>query len=153
MLHLWLHEPADESHYVYSANMIFDAEYESEWLEEGVIRDMIADVDKSEVISGELIMSPVFGPMSPDKLSGGVKTLIMAYNDNSRMYNLTSCGDNCAKWVLALTKDKDITMRLAYLMDFGNVADFKVHILNTDTVVTSYNDFISEFVRSMPDDR
>ena len=97
MLKLWLKEPMDGSAYVYSAKLIFDAEYEPEWLTEDFIKQMILSVDKSEVISGEVISSPVLGTIPPTRLSGGVKTLIMASHDPSRMYNLTSCGDNCAE--------------------------------------------------------
>lgn len=98
---------------------------------------MIADVDKSEVVSGNLIQSPVLGPISPVMLSGGVKTLIMAAHDNTRMYNLTSCGDNCAKWALELAKDKDIIMRLGHHMQFEDCGLFQIEVLNTGKVVST----------------
>lgn len=59
-----------------------------------------------------LMQSPILGPIPPERLSGGVKTLIMASHDNTRMYNLTSCGDNCAKWVLKLAENQDIEFLL-----------------------------------------
>ncbi|WP_405755292.1 DUF4869 domain-containing protein [Anaerovibrio slackiae] len=38
---------------------------------------MIFDVDKSKVIGANLIESPVLGPIPPERLSGGVKTLLL----------------------------------------------------------------------------
>lgn len=137
MLKLWLYEPSDGSEYVHSAGIIFEAEYEPEWLEEDLIREMIADIDKSEVISGSLIQSPVLGPIPPVMLSGGVKTLIMAAHDDSRIYNLTSCGDNCAKWVLELSKEKDIVMRLGHHMQFEDCEPFQIEILNIGKIVNT----------------
>ena len=147
MLKLWLREPMDDSTYVYSAKLIFDDEYEPEWLTEDLIKQMILSVDKSEVISGEVISSPVLGIIPPTRLSGGVKTLIMASHDPSRMYNLTSCGDNCAEWALRLAKDKDIVMRLGHFMDFSEVDSLEIEILNDHTVVHSYMELLDELFK------
>ena len=147
MLNLWLWEPTDGSSYVHSAGLIFEAEYESEWLESDLIKAMIKDVDKSTVISGEAIQSPVLGMIPPTSLSVGVKTLILAANDDSRIYNLTSCGDNCAKWILKLTENQDITMRLGHYMKFDNIEGFQIRILNTGEVVTSYLDLVDRMVQ------
>lgn len=40
---------------------------------------MIADVDDSEVVSGNMINSPVLGAISPVMLSGGVKLHMMVH--------------------------------------------------------------------------
>ena len=36
-----------------------------------------------------------------------------------RIYNASNCGDNCARWILAIAKKQDITINLYHLMDFG----------------------------------
>ncbi|MBQ2882552.1 MAG: DUF4869 domain-containing protein [Alphaproteobacteria bacterium] len=143
MLKLWLYEPKNDEGYIHSAGIFFDAEYEGEWLEEGLIKEMILDVDKSEVISGQLIQSPILGPIPPERLSGGVKTLIMASHDNTRVYNLTSCGDNCAKWVLKLAENQDIVMRLGHYMNFESCEPFQIEILNLNRIVTNYTEFVN----------
>ena len=71
MLNLWIGDPKWLS-YVYSAGIIFEAEYESEWIEKPIIRDMILDVDKSKVVSGNIIDSPILGMITPLQISGGV---------------------------------------------------------------------------------
>ena len=140
MLKLWLFEPTDGSHYVHSAGLIFEAEYEAEWIEEAEIREMIKDIDNSDVISGDVIKSPVLGIIPPVRLSGGVKTLIMASHDQSRMYNLTSCGDNCAKWVLKISEKKDLTVYLQHIMHFEGT--FKIKIMNTGKIVCNPKDYV-----------
>lgn len=148
MLKLWLYEPKDGSKYIHSAGIFFDAEYEEEWITEDIVKDMIADVDKSTVISGRLIDSPILGPIPPTDISSGVKTLIMARNDNSRIYNLTSCGDNCAKWAIKIAEDRDVIMRLGHFMNFEDAEPFQIQILNTGVIVTTQMEFINEMVKA-----
>jgi len=138
-----------EKPYIHSAGMIFEAEYEGSWLLNPVVKEMIADVDQSEVLDGELIKSPVLGLIPPTTLSGGVKTLIMAYYDDSRVYNLTSCGDNCAKWALKLAETKDITMRLGHYMNFEDCEPFSMHILNSGRDVVTFSEFLSEMNKAV----
>lgn len=42
-----------------------------------VVKQMVLDIDNSEVISNGAIKSPVLGIISPTALSGGVKALIL----------------------------------------------------------------------------
>ena len=57
---------------------------------------MILDVDKSKVVGYHLIESPVLDLISPNKLSGGIKTLmIMAFDENDRVFNALVCGNDC----------------------------------------------------------
>ncbi|MDD6697000.1 MAG: DUF4869 domain-containing protein, partial [Veillonellaceae bacterium] len=60
------------------------------------------DIDKSTVISGNVIDSPVFGKIPLLKLSGSVKTLILIQNVPDKIFNVSACGDDCAPWLLRL---------------------------------------------------
>ena len=73
----------------------------------GSRKKMIKDVDDSDVLSGECIMSPVFGQIPPERLSGGVKTLLLILNEPDRIFNASTCGDNCAKWILETERCHD----------------------------------------------
>jgi hypothetical protein len=74
---------------------------------------MIKDIDRSEVVGAHLIQSPVLGPIPVKDISGGVKTLIlMAFDQSGKIFNASACGDNCAKWIVALGKEKDLTINL-----------------------------------------
>ena len=71
---------------------------------------MIKDVDSSTVLGSGAIDSPIMGIISPERLSGGVKTLILIDNVPDKVFNASNCGDNCATWLLKLGKQKDITI-------------------------------------------
>ena len=109
---------------------------------------MIQDVDKSTVLDSGVIDSPVLGKIPPTGLSGGVKTLILVKFDKDKIFNASTCGDNCAKWLLKIAELEDRTINLLHLMDFGPES-FSIHILNTDQIVHSMEELVSiagEFV-------
>jgi len=56
-------------------------------------------------------------------------------------FNASACGDNCAKWILRLAEDEDLTVNLRHLMNFGDGA-FDIHILNTDQVVHNMKELV-----------
>lgn len=98
---------------IYYPPVYFDNTYEDEQITDELSREMIRDVDRSEVIGAHLIESPVLGPISPKELSGGVKTLIlMALDDKEQIFNASACGDNCAKWILKISRMKNLTINL-----------------------------------------
>lgn len=83
----------------------FDNRYEDEWITNPLTVEMIKDVDKSEVINAHLIDSPVLGTISVKEISGGGKKLIlMAFDTSGKIFNASSCGDNCAKWILQISR-------------------------------------------------
>ena len=89
-----------------------------------------------------MIESPVLGLISTKELSGGVKTLIlMAFDDEGRIFNASACGDNCAKWILKIAEKKDPTLNLRHRMDFGKDG-FQIKILNAGEVVCNRSDMI-----------
>ena len=127
---------------IYYPPVYFDNRYEDEWITEDLSVEMIRDVDKSEVVGPHLIESPVLGPISVKEISGGVKTLIlMAFDDSGNVFNASACGDNCAKWILKIGKEKDLTINLRHIMDFGD-GEFEIQILNTGEMVHNMLEFI-----------
>ncbi len=126
---------------IYNTSVYFKNVYEENWITNPLAREMIYDIDKSTVLDGSVIDSPVMGKIPPISLSGGVKTLILIANEPETVFNASACGDNCAKWLLKLGKEKDITVNLLHLMDFGN-EKFAVHILNTDQIVHSMKELV-----------
>ena len=81
---------------IYNTAVYFKNVYEEEWLTEPLVKEMILDVDKSVVLSGGVIDSPVMGKIPPVGLSGGVKTLILIANEPDKIFNASTCGDNCS---------------------------------------------------------
>ncbi len=95
---------------------------------------MINDIDKADVIEPGVIGSPLWGSIPVERLSRGVKTLILMNKDSKHIFNASMCGDNCAKWFLKISEKKDLVIRLGYLMDFGK-EDFEIEILNLGKIV------------------
>lgn len=128
-------------HVIMKPSVYFKNTYQPEWLLEQRTKDMIKDVDKSDVIGPALIQSPVLGPIPPERLSGGVKTLILIGHVPEKIFNASNCGDNCAKWLLQMGKERDITINLRHLLDFGE-RQFAIEILNTGAIVHSMRELI-----------
>ena len=126
MLRVWF---GRKENAVYNTSVFFRHGYKDEWITDPFARKVIEDVDKSEVIGPNLIRSPVLGDISPERLSGGTKALILMKNYPRKLFNASNCGDNCAKWILELAKDKDFAINLLHVMNFGE-GTFEIRIMN-----------------------
>lgn len=126
---------------IFNTSVYFKNVYEDEWITDPVAREMILDVDKSIVLGNAVIDSPVMGKITPTSLSGGVKTLILMKNERSRIFNASTCGDNCAKWILKLAETDELTINLRHLMDFGE-GTFDIRIMNTAQIVHSMKELV-----------
>lgn len=114
--------------------------YDPEWFKDPFVEKMMEDIDHSSYRGGELIESEVLGPIPPERLSGGLKTLILIYKKRDMIFDATSCGPNCAKWLLEIGKKEDVTVTLNYIMPFQEDS-IKIRILNDDTIVTNSKDY------------
>ncbi len=132
----------DAENSIYNTNVYFKNTYEPEWFESELAKKMIKDVDDSDVLSGECINSPVLGQIPPERLSGGVKTLLLMLNEPNKIFNASTCGDNCAKWILEIGKLKDLTINLRHMMSFGHDAEFEIRIENGGEIVHSMRELI-----------
>jgi hypothetical protein len=115
-------------------------------LKDDIVRSMILDVDKTEVfVDSEgcaYLNSPyIYKYMPIDYLSTGVKNLIMAWITVYPI-NATHCGDNCAKWLVEISKRKDLYITLHHIMTFPK--DTKAVILNNNKQCESNEDIFWE---------
>ncbi|RHP31192.1 DUF4869 domain-containing protein [Lachnotalea sp. AF33-28] len=138
MLHIFYGEMSDV---IYNTSIYFKNTYEDEWITDPFTKEMILDIDKSSVLEGSVIDSPVMGKIPPTSLSGGVKTLILMKYEPDKIWNASACGDNCAKWILKIAEEKELTINLRHIMDFGS-GEFTIHILNTDQIVHNMKELI-----------
>ena len=115
---------------------------------------MVQDVDQSTVLSSGTIDSPFLGIIGPQDISGGVKNLILMLKDDDWVYDLSACGDNCAKWALEIGKQKDVKAHLGHTMNFQE--PFVIHMVDDYTrlldkdygkVIESYLDYLTELSR------
>ena len=112
---------------VYNTAAYFKYDYEDSWIVDPFVKEMIQDVDQSTVLDSGVIDSPVLGKIPPVGLSGGVKTLILVKFEKDKIFNASTCGDNCAKWIFKIAEYKDITINLRHVMKFGR-EDFPVPV-------------------------
>ena len=126
---------------IYNTSVFFKFNYQSEWLQDPDVKQMILDVDRSVVLGNGAIDSPVLGVIAPISLSGGVKTLILIDKVSDKVFNGSNCGDNCAPWLLRIGQKKDVTVNLRHIMEFGD-GPFEVKILNTGDVVRSMEELV-----------
>lgn len=133
---------------VYNTAAYFKYDYEDNWITDPFVKKMIKDVDQSIVLDSGVIDSPVLGKIPPTGLSGGVKTLILVKFEKNKIFNASTCGDNCAKWLLKIAETEDRTINLRHLMKF-EVEPFDIRILNTNEIVHTMEELVSiagEFV-------
>lgn len=118
---------------IYNTEVYFKNTYQDTWICDEFAKRVIKGVDKSEVLDTHLIKSPVLGLIPPTLLSGGTKTLLLIKNCPDMVFNASTCGDNCAKYILELAKTQDITINLRHIMRFGK--KFKAKVVNEGIVV------------------
>lgn len=127
---------------IYNTAVYFKNTYRDSWITNPMSVEMIKDVDKSDVVSASLIESPVLGSISPLMLSGGAKTLMLVKFDRTHVFNASTCGDNCAKWLLRIARDRKVVINLHHVMDFGD--EFKIRVSNSGTIVRNMTDLLRE---------
>ena len=128
---------------IYNTEVYFKNTYEDEWLTDDFAREVIKKVDRSEVLDIHAVKSPVLGIIPPTQLSGGTKTLLLIKNRPDMVFNASNCGDNCAKFILKLAKEQDVTINLRHIMDFGK-AKFTAKVLNDGAVVHNMDELLVE---------
>ena len=137
---------------VYNTAAYFKYDYEDNWITDPFVKKMIKDVDQSIVLDSGVIDSPVLGKIPPTGLSGGVKTLILVKFEKNKIFNASTCGDNCAKWLLEIGRQKDVTINLRHMMGFGKETEFNIKIKNNGKIVQSMKELIpvaSYYLNSM----
>ncbi len=115
----------------------------TEWFKHDFVKRVIREIDHAEVVDGDILRNQQ-GNFLADKLSTGAKALIMMY-ETDYIFNATSCGDNCAPFILELAEMKDLTICLRYYMTFPR--DFTALILDTDTIINDRWGWYHEFYK------
>lgn len=128
---------------------IFRNQYEDAWFEDAFVKEMVMEVDKSEVVSANLIISPVLGPISCDRLSGGVKVLIMLYKMPEMEQWASSCGDNCLPAMVKIGKIQDVTVKFSHCPDrFPD--DVEAEFLDTGEILKGDRDVGLAIISRLP---
>ena len=138
----------------YNANIAVDVYfnhvYNPDWLIDPLVKEMIKDIDNSTVLDKYCILSPVLGQIPPEKLSGGVKTLIMLYKLDNFYTDLMVCGENCESWIYKISSLKDITVSMSsYDLVFRNI-DINGICLNNNSKFKGSSEWIRNCIKFIP---
>lgn len=131
--------------FIDSSDIWFEGYKEVSWFDDPFVREIVQGIDRSTIVQGEFMVSPIFGGTSVDKLSGGCKAVIAMYVQDEFPVWATLCGDNCAKYIVEVGKRKDTHIVLSHYMNFPE--DFEAVFVDSGVKTTTVLDFLHEFRR------
>ena len=121
-------------------SVYFDNVYEYDWFDDPFVIQMVKDIDKSE-LKGLCVLSPFLGSIPVEKLSGGVKSLILMYKFDNFVTDLIFLGNNCEDWILKISEQKDLTVCMTgFDMRFDN-KDVRALCLNDNSTINNYREW------------
>jgi hypothetical protein len=128
---------------------MFQLVYEEDWFDDDLVKKMVFDIDKTVVNNFQSSIDYLDQPMNTLDISGGVKCLIMMYKIPNLLINGNHMGDNCAKWIIHLSKMQDCYMALHYGMafnkDMNSKEEFICTIMNNGHIVKTFSEFYDEY--------
>lgn len=135
------------SNVIYDTASYFNNVYLDSWLEEEFSQKILRSVDKAKVLSPQAVESKARGVIPVTSISGGAKTLLLIDHMPQKVFNASTCGDNCSKWLLTIAKrhKEDITVNLRHLMNFdpqGKGKQFEIRIANTGQIVHDMKEYV-----------
>lgn len=137
MLKIYLGPIRDDC--IINVSHYFDTHKKRNWFNNEWVRKVIKDIDNVTAIKDEYMESSVLGAMTPMHLSSGCKALIIMYNEPDSNVYATRCGDNCAKYIVELSKQRDVYITLHHPMLFR--MDFHGVIMETGQEFTTYKGY------------
>lgn len=125
------------------ASPIFESIFDFENLTTDLAKMIVREIDKSEVISANLIQSPVLGPISPLQLSGGCKAVLLALTED-QMISSVNLGDNCMEPLLKVSEIKDVYVQCTcpLFMPDRLYEEYQIYSLDKNRFLTSARDFL-----------
>jgi len=141
MLKIWIGNKDDEN--IITARS-FEAFFEDEWFDDPRVKQIIKDIDKSDATSFRQIESPFLGPISYRELSSGTLGLIMMMFVDDYDFSSLYFGDNCAKWILEISKTRDINFLMQHCFIFPDELGVEV-VTDFGLLTTNGRDIMSEF--------
>ena len=126
---------------IYNTSLFFDNQYLDSWLEDDFAATVIKGIDHGTILSPQAIDTKALGVIPTTKIAGGTKTLLLVKNMPDKVFNASTCGDNCAKYLLMIGKKMDVTINLRHMMDFGK-GKFEIRIVNNGIIVHDMKEMV-----------
>ena len=119
---------------IYNTSAFFDNQYLDSWLEDEFAAEVIKKIEKGTILSPQAIDTKALGVIPVTKIAGGTKRLLLIKNRPELVFNASTCGNNCAAFLLQIGKEQDVTINLHHIMDFGK-RRFEIRVLNNNVIV------------------
>ena len=120
-------------------------EYLDSWLEDEFAAEVIKGIDRGVILSPQAVDTKLLGVVPVTKIAGGTKTVLLVKNRPDLVFNASTCGNNCAKYLLKIGKMQDVTINLHHIMDFGK-RKFEILVLNNNKLVHNMAELVEEAV-------
>ena len=130
---------------VISIDYYFKQYKTKEWFNTDIVKKIIKGIDNTIAVKDEYLESPIFGGMSPERLSTGCKAVILMAMTDMHIY-ATRCGDNCVPYILEVAKTKDVEITLHHCMRFPKDG-WEALIIETGKIVHSRKEFVNEYYK------
>lgn len=144
---LYIHVDNDKTkNVIRSVDYYFNSHKKKEWFNDPFVKRIIKEIDNTIAVKDEYMESPVFGGMSPDRLSTGCKALILMYLTDEIVF-ATRCGDNCAPYILEIAKKKDLHIMLNHCMRFPREIPFDAIFVDSNVKTTNGLEYFKEYYR------
>lgn len=120
-------------------NAYWEYNHEEEWFKDALVKEMVRSVDKSELLDNGIVDSPALGIIPHLRLSRGVRALILLLKVPDIEIWASTCGDNCAEWLLKIGEIQDIHIVLEHVMHFER--DFEAICVDNGKKINCLNDY------------
>ena len=139
---------------------LFNWEANNNWYDE-LAEKIINDVDKTEVIAPNVFKSEYWGTFSQRDLSGGVKMLLCLRHQEQlieagieKPFTIASTmfGDNCTKWIVEISKEVDVNIKMKHALNFPEDIEFDGYAPEFDTKVSNWHDLMGLYISSKADE-
>lgn len=153
MLNVWVNYPKNSEALVRDVGDTFDDYIDYSVIETDIGRRIVKETSNVvEVINHASLKTKWGGFISPDKLSGGCKVLLLMLCEDARnelIFNNTACGGNCDKFLEEIVRTYDVNLFLGrfYIPLKDGFHAEGVKFMKSGLIVHSTDDFIDEFYR------
>lgn len=141
MLNVWV--KGFQSDCIKDPKSYFNIKKRKDWFNRDDIKGVIKEIDNTIAVKDEYLESPVFGGMSPERLSTGCKAVILLYMNPTCNVYASRCGDNCVPSILRLAKEKEVVITLHHIMDIPDGTP--IRFLDTDKIVFTREEYLDEY--------
>ena len=133
---------------IINADAVFDRAKKSDWITDPFVKEIISDIDDSDVVNGNILINRFKGEAYPPQgLCGGTKMLILMYalKDPELVFDLSWLGPNCAKYFQRIAAKKDIRVFHTDVFRFKEDEYFDILFEQTGFRTSDIEEYLDEF--------